>query len=46
VDIFEENRLIYRRKEIGPLIVAPNQSASRWEDYNLFDVACRWEFDN
>jgi lipopolysaccharide transport system ATP-binding protein len=46
VDIFEENRLIYRQKEIGPLIVAPNDSAARWEDYNLFDVACQWEFNN
>jgi len=45
VDILEENRLIYRQKDIGPVIVRPDQSASRWEDYNLFDVNCHWELN-
>ncbi len=45
VDIFEENRLVYRQKGVGPLIVRPDQSVSKWEDYNLFDVSYRWELN-
>jgi ABC-type polysaccharide/polyol phosphate transport system ATPase subunit len=46
LDILEENRLIYRKKGIGPLIVRPDQSASRWEEYNLFNLNCHWETKN
>jgi len=43
LDILEENKLIFRRKGIGPLIVRPDQSAARWEEYNLFNLNCHWE---
>jgi lipopolysaccharide transport system ATP-binding protein len=46
LDILEENRLIFRRKGIGPLIVRPDHSAARWEEYNLFNLNCRWEVKN
>ncbi len=42
LDIMGENRLLFRQKEIGPLIVIPGQAASRLEDYNLFDIKCCW----
>jgi lipopolysaccharide transport system ATP-binding protein len=42
IDIYELDRLIFRQKGIGPLIVRPDQSASRWEDYNLFNVGNSW----
>jgi ABC-type polysaccharide/polyol phosphate transport system ATPase subunit len=45
VDILEENRLIYRQKDIGPVIVRPDQTALKFEDYNLFDMRCHWELD-
>jgi ABC-type polysaccharide/polyol phosphate transport system ATPase subunit len=45
LDLLEENRLMYRQKEIGPLIIIPNDSASRWEEYNLFDVKCHWNME-
>jgi lipopolysaccharide transport system ATP-binding protein len=45
LDILEEDRLIYRRKGIGPLIVTPDQSAARWEEYNLFNLSCYWTRD-
>lgn len=46
LDISENNRLIYRKKEIGPLIVAPDQSASRQQDYNIFNINCQWELNH
>jgi lipopolysaccharide transport system ATP-binding protein len=46
LDILENSKLIYRKKEIGPLIVTPDQSAARHEDYNLFNVNCQWEWDH
>jgi hypothetical protein len=45
VDILEENRLIYRKKDIGPVIVGPDQSILKFEDYNLFDLNCHWELN-
>lgn len=46
LDISENNRLVYRKKEIGPLIVAPDQSASRQQDYNIFNINCQWELNH
>jgi hypothetical protein len=40
LDILENNKLVYRKKEIGPLIVTPDQSAARQKDYNLFNINC------
>ena len=45
VDIMDEGRLLYRQKDIGPLIVRPDQSALKAKDYNLFDVNCHWELN-
>jgi hypothetical protein len=45
VDILEENRLIYRQKDIGPVIVRPDQTALKFEDYNLFNMKCHWELN-
>jgi lipopolysaccharide transport system ATP-binding protein len=45
VDILEENELVYRKKGIGPLIIRPGHTAIRNEDYNLFDMDCRWELN-
>jgi hypothetical protein len=43
LDILEETKLIFRRKGMAPLIVRPDQSAVRWEEYNLFNLNCHWE---
>ena len=45
VDILEEDRLVYRRRDIGPVIVRPGETALEFEEYNLFDVKCRWEWN-
>jgi lipopolysaccharide transport system ATP-binding protein len=45
VDILEENGLIYRKKGVGPVIVRPDQTTLEFEEYNLFDVSCRWEWN-
>lgn len=43
VDIHEEGRLLFRKRGIGPVVIRPDLSASKWEDYNLFNVGHRWE---
>jgi ABC-type polysaccharide/polyol phosphate transport system ATPase subunit len=45
VDLLEENELLYRQKAIGPVIVRPDRSAMKFEDYSLFAVKCRWELN-
>jgi lipopolysaccharide transport system ATP-binding protein len=45
VDILEGDRLIYRKKDLGPVIVRPDQTTTSFEDYNLFDVDCHWEWN-
>lgn len=43
LDILEEKNLLFRRKEIGSFIVRPDQSAARWEEYNLFNLSSHWK---
>jgi ABC-type polysaccharide/polyol phosphate transport system ATPase subunit len=43
LDILEENKLLFRRKEIGSFIVRPDQSAAKWEEYNLFNLNSHWK---
>jgi len=45
IDVHEEGRLLFRKRGIGPLIVRPDLSASKWEDYNLFNVSSQWTVD-
>lgn len=46
LDILDKNRLVYRKLEIGPIIVwSKDQTlmADRFEEFNLFDVRSDWQ---
>ncbi len=45
VDIFEEHRLVCRKKNIGPVIVTPDKIGFVSKDYNLFEIKHQWELN-
>jgi lipopolysaccharide transport system ATP-binding protein len=45
LEISQDRTIILRTSDIGPVIVRPDTSAQRFEEYNLFAVDTAWEFE-
>ena len=49
VDILDGKQLVYRKLEIGPIVVwtkNSEQTPDRFEEFNLFDIDCNWKIQN
>ena len=46
VDVLDDKELVYRKLEIGPIVVwskNTERTPDRFEEFNLFDIDCNWQ---